>query len=55
MFRFTVRNMLGNATSQDVMNFRTVIKGRNSNHVDQSRDFKVLQTPQPVPAKSQKR
>ena len=55
MFRFTVRNMLGNATSQDVMNFRTVIEGRNSNHVDQSRDFKVLQTPQPVPAKSQKR
>ena len=55
MFRFTVRNMLGNATSQDVMNFRTVIEGRNNNHVDQSRDFKVLQTPQPVPAKSQKR
>ena len=55
MFRCTVRNMLGNATSQDVMNFRTVIEGRNSNHVDQSRDFKVLQTPQPVPAKSQKR
>ena len=55
LFLITVRNMLGNATSQDAMNFRTVIEGRNNNHVDQSRDFKVLQTPQPVPAKSQKR
>ena len=34
MFRYTVHNMLGNATSQDAIKFKTVFEGRN-NHVDQ--------------------